>query len=223
MATKGAERRGFHTLPDALVGLTELIERTDGPAYHFVYFDVLDKISHVYGPDSTHLDAELRALFGLLEAHLRQGLGDDTLLLVTADHGHIYADPTQVAYVDERIPSLERWVHTDADGRPLTPGGSVRDMFLYLRPEHVDEAVDALTGALEDQATVHRIQQMVDDGYFGAVGDRLRRRLAPVVVLPRPGRAVWWSGSGQYKTNKRGHHGGLSRQEMEIPLLAWRP
>ena len=50
---------------------------------------------------------------------------------------------------------------------------------------------------------------------------RLRERLAHVVVLPRYGEAVYWHEPGRFVQQLHGQHGGLSPQEMEIPLVAW--
>jgi hypothetical protein len=36
------------------------------------------------------------------------------------------------------------------------------------------------------------------------------------------GEAVYWHEPGRFVQHLRGQHGGLSPQEMEIPLVAWR-
>ena len=48
-------------------------------------------------------------------------------------------------------------------------------------------------------------------------------RAEPTVapVLPHYGEAVFWHEPGRFVQDLRGQHGGLSPQEMEIPLLAW--
>jgi hypothetical protein len=41
------------------------------------------------------------------------------------------------------------------------------------------------------------------------------------VVLPHHGEAVYWHEPGRFVQQLHGQHGGLSPQEMEIPLVAW--
>ena len=220
----GATPVPFRTLPEAVVLLSERIRAASGSSYHCVYFDVIDGISHRYGPDSMALAAEIRCFFRLLEDELVRGLaGTDTMVLLTADHGHIAVEPERTIYVDEVVPQLEGWMQTTPDGRALAPAGSPRDLFLYVEPERTDEAIDALEAKLEGRATVHRTSRLIEEGFFGPVQDRLRARLSPLVVLPKPGESVWWRGGGRFETDKRGHHGGLSRHELEIPLVCWRP
>jgi hypothetical protein len=60
----------------------------------------------------------------------------------------------------------------------------------------------------------------MDEGVFGAAGPRLRERIGDVVVLPRPGESVWWREPGRFDMHFRGHHGGLSADEMLIPVAA---
>ena len=59
------------------------------------------------------------------------------------------------------------------------------------------------------------------EGVFADPGPGLRARLANVVVLPHYGEAVYWHEPGRFVQQLRGQHGGLSAQEMEIPLVAW--
>ena len=49
----------------------------------------------------------------------------------------------------------------------------------------------------------------------------VHRNVANVVVLPRYGEAVYWHEAGRFEQRLHGQHGGLSPQEMEIPLVAW--
>ncbi len=222
--TGGSVMVPFRTLPEAVVQLAERVNAASSPTYHCVYFDVIDSISHVYGPNAKAVRAEIRALFRLLEDELASELtGTDSLVVVTADHGHIEVWPERTHYVDDLVAALPAWMRTMPDGRPAAPAGSPRDLFLYVRDSHVPEAIDALESALDGAATVHRVATLVDDGFFGSVQPALRERLSTLVVLPRPGESVWWSGGGRFVADKRGHHGGLSREELEIPLLVWRP
>ena len=222
--TDGALAVPFRTLPEAMVQLVDRVTQSTGSSYHCVYIDVIDSISHRYGPDSAHIAAEIRALFRLLEAEVAGPLaGTDTLVLITADHGHIEVEPERTVYVDELIPEATDWLSTTRDGRPLVPGGSPRDFFMYVRPSEVDRAYKTLGDKLDGIATVHRVRDMVDDGYFGRAEARLEARLAPLVILPKPREMVWWRGGGRFEIDKSGYHGGLSAEELEIPLLAWHP
>jgi hypothetical protein len=221
-ATRGAESRPYRTLPELMVNLSL---QAHEPGYHAVYIETIDAISHTYGPDSPQVAAEIGALFGLIEDLLARALatrGDGPLVLLTADHGQTAVDPARAVYLDLLLPGCARWLRTTRDGRPLVPGGGPRDMFLYVRPECLPEAHETLAHALAGLATVHRTEELVGAGYFGPQADtRVLERVGELLILPEPHEMVWWCGGGRFTVHKRGHHGGLHSDEMEIPLLAW--
>ena len=59
------------------------------------------------------------------------------------------------------------------------------------------------------------VADMVAEGLFGAVGPRLRARLADVCVLPADGRTAWLRPYAGKPQSFRGHHGGLHRDEVD--------
>jgi hypothetical protein len=72
------------------------------------------------------------------------------------------------------------------------------------------------------EATLSAIHgALVAAGAFGpAVSDGVRERLANLVVLPHPGEAAYWFEAGRFEQRFRGQLGGLSPDEMEIPLVS---
>ena len=109
-----------------------------------------------------------------------------------------------------------------ADGKPLAPAGSCRDLFLHIRPERLDEVGARLTELLAPVAEVRKVAQLLDEGLFGPnVTDALTSRLANLVVLPAPGEAAYWLELGRFEQHFLGQHGGLTANEMGIPLVGW--
>jgi hypothetical protein len=53
------------------------------------------------------------------------------------------------------------------------------------------------------------------------ISTRFLARAGNLVILPYRGESVWWFEKDKYEQRFRGHHGGLTKQEMEIPLLSW--
>jgi hypothetical protein len=63
---------------------------------------------------------------------------------------------------------------------------------------------------------------MIEDGWFGpVVSPAFRKRAGDLVILPYRGESVWWYEKDRFYQKYKGHHGGLTPQEMEIPLLSW--
>ena len=129
-------------------------------------------------------------------------------------------DPARTVYLNRVLPEVERWMERGPGGRPKVPAGSPRDFFLHLRQDRFDEALAAIRGALTDVAEVRPVRDLVAAGYFGDAppSRRFLDRVGNAVILPRPGRAVWWHEEGRFESRHPGDHGGLSPEEMEIPF-----
>ena len=224
IAFKGANMRAFKTLPEILVNLRQALAETKGKNYIFAYYDKIDSINHDYGPESPQSDAEIEAFLSLLEQHFfAKKIKDNgkTLLLLTADHGQVEVDPKTTLYLNRAFPGIEKLMRANASGQPLVPGGSCRDFFLYIKEEHLTEVQATLAEGLTGKADVIRTADLVEAGYFGPkITPRLLERLGNLVILTYRYESVWWYEKGKYEQKFYGHHGGLTPQEMEIPLLA---
>jgi predicted AlkP superfamily pyrophosphatase or phosphodiesterase len=214
---------GFRTLSETLVNLKSALAAAEGPNYFFFYYDKIDSVSHDYGPASAHTAAEIDAFMTVLERQFMDQVKPRgrTLLLLTADHGQSEVDPRTTVYLNRAFPGIEQHFRTGRKGRSLVPGGSCRDMFLYVKDEELGEVETLLTDGLAGIADVVRTESLIDQGYFGPeVSDTFRARAGNLVILPARGESVWWYEKDRFEQRFYGHHGGLTPQEMEIPLLA---
>ena len=215
----------YTTLAEAFYNLRQTVQQAAKPSYYFLYFDKIDALSHYYGPDSHQVETEVEAFLFLLEkALIKPGQKEfhKTLLLFTADHGQMGVNPKTTVYLntDPRFAGLERYLRRNHKGELIGPAGSARDYFLYAKDEVVDEAQAFLAERLAGIADVRRVQPMIDEGYFGSLpaSPNFLARVSNLVILPHAEQTVWWYEKGRYSIHFYGMHGGLSPQEMTIPL-----
>ncbi|GAB4425540.1 MAG: alkaline phosphatase family protein [Anaerolineae bacterium] len=225
----GGSVHPYKTLPEALVNLRQAVLAESGPAYFFLYFEKIDTLCHDYGPGSPQVAAEIDSFFATLERHLLaplQGRLADTLLILTADHGHIAVDLSQTILLNEerRFPGLAPLLQTNRQGRTLIPAGSPRDFFMHIKPEQLTEAQAILQAGLAGEAEVYGTADLLDWGIFGPTppSTTFLSRVGNLVVLPLGHNTVWWldEETSPRKTYK-GLHGGLSPTEMETPLILY--
>jgi hypothetical protein len=169
----------------------------DDKSYTYVYWDRIDATGHRHGPSSAAFDdACLRALDNLYALFFgpEAPAYDDTLLVLTADHGQIDVSPDTLDLLD--LPGA-------------TPAGSSRDLFLHVPDDAVDATIDHINSTLGDHGTALRSSEL-----FPSAGPRLSARLAPLCVLPARGRTVWLASHGDDpQLSFRGHHGGRTPEE----------
>jgi predicted AlkP superfamily pyrophosphatase or phosphodiesterase len=223
----GAKAIGYRTLPEALVNLAGKLSEVKPPAYFFLYFDRIDAISHEYGPESAQTTAEILVfLMTMKQIFLKALTGNrkKILFLLTADHGQVEIDPRTTLYLNREpaFAGMEKFLKTNSMGELILPAGSARDFFLYVKPEALDEAQAFLASRLDGRAQVRKVTELMDQGYFGPViSPQFRARAGDLVILPHHGESVWWFEKDKFEQKFRGHHGGLTKQEMEIPLIMW--
>jgi hypothetical protein len=218
---RGSTVHPFVTPTEALaaVGASLSIEER---AYGFVYLPDADSLMHQVGPVGEEVASLFEATLSAIDAAVRGNVFPaGTLVLVTADHGMANISPERTTYVNVLWPGIAEWLAVGADGKPLAPAGSCRDLFLHVRPGEVEHVVSTLAASLAGIAEVHPVERLVQEGLFGATpSDALRARLADVVCLPYLGEAVYWLEPGRFEQRFNGQHGGLTPEEMDIPLVA---
>jgi hypothetical protein len=196
-AIRGAELVPYDDLASGALALVDALAAADGKSYMYLYFDEIDATGHLHGPSSPEFDdACLRALDVLYGAFFgpQAPALEDTLLVLTADHGQIDVSPDRVDLVD--VPGA-------------LAAGSARDLFLHVPDDAVEETIASLRETLGDRAEVLPVAPL-----FPTAGPRLTARLAPICVLPAPGRMAWASsGADDIQLRFRGHHGGRTPEE----------
>jgi len=210
-----------HPFDDNAAGLARLCAAlaAEERAYGTIYFGDADALMHMVGPDAPEVAALMEAnLSAIAAAPWPEG----TLVLLTADHGMEGITPERTTYVNVVWPELAQHLELGADDKPLAPAGSCRDLFLHVRPERLEEVAAHLAELLAPVAAVREVEDLLAEGLFGPnITDALRSRLANLVVLPAPGEAAYWLEPGRFEQHFLGQHGGLTANEMEIPLVSW--
>jgi hypothetical protein len=222
---RGAIVSPFKQIADAVETIAQLVaSRRSTSTYYFLYIDAIDAAGHHYGPDSREFEQAVHTFFKAADQYLGDLLASKsgkTLLLMTADHGQIEVDPRTTIYLNQQLPGILPMLSTNRQGKLLVPAGSARDMFLHVRDERVDEALALLHHFLKGKAEVYRVQELITRGFFGTgpLSAEFLTRVGNVVIMPYYGETVWWYEHGRFAMHFRGHHGGATPEEMEIPLF----
>ena len=215
-AFAGAEVIQHDTLAEGLVQLKQSLAQVTGKAFLSLYWGAIDHIGHTHGPGTAYHDAETVSFWQTFDHVFCDVDLADTLYLFTADHGCVYADAKQTIYINECIPGFAGFLPVSPTGNLIYPNGSPRDVFLHIKPEHRGEALELLHRHFDEAAFILPMDTAIDEGLFGPepVSAALRARLGDILVLPYPGKFVWWREPGLLENRHYGHHGGLAADEL---------
>ncbi len=215
----GAAFVGYATATDLAAELGGLLGRPRPPRVLFAYWDELDTIHHLKGPTPALARLELDRLAGLF-AHVARRLpaarARRTTLLVTGDHGQVPASrPGRIALQDHPD-LLERL------SRPLS--GDRRAGFLAVRAGRGPEVRAILARLLPKGSRVLPMERALSDGLFGPppYHPEIRERLGDLLVLVPPPYGLTYVPPGVRPPARHlfGAHGGLSEEEMRVPLVS---
>ncbi len=221
----GADIKGYNSLSKGIKALANCINIKNGKTYYLFYYDAIDKTSHKYGPESKKSSKEVKKLFNSIEKLqiMLNNTDEDILFILTSDHGQISLDNKKNVYLNQEFPEIEKYIKKSRNENLLVPAGSARDMYLYIEDEMLDDVLNLLKNKLYKKAMVCKTSYLIKHNYFGRkkISSALQNRLGNLAILPLGNWTVWWYEKDTFGVNNSGHHGGLSGEEINVPLLVW--
>ena len=214
--TRGATSLAHATPRELFAQIAGLIKSAEAPRYVYAYTADLDSQAHRHGCASEPVQRTLAALdqgFGEL---VRDAQGSDSWLLVCADHGFIDSPPARVVDLDDH-PQLAALL-----ARPLC--GERRAAYCYVAPEN-RAAFAAYVGAhLAHCADLRASAELIDAGWFGPppCHPELAARVGDYTLVMKDDWTIKDQLPGEKPHAMLGVHGGISADEMIVPLIAVR-
>jgi len=220
---RGSTILPFISYADMFARLAKLIKTEKGPAYVYIYLDNLDRIGHLYGPQSVEYSTELSLFsYSMMKEFLEKAdskKAKEVLLLVTSDHGQVSISPEDTIYLNG-FQMLSNAFKRSKTGQPILPTGSPRDVFLHIKHDMCEAIFTSLSDKLRANANIMKMNQAVKSGLFG-IGKPIKEfldRVGDLLILPFNNRTIWYEHTEGERVRFLGYHGGLNEDEMLVPL-----
>jgi hypothetical protein len=178
----------------------------------YLYVPELDQLGHRFGVSSTkwlETIEELDSVVSKFAANLPKGAG----AILTADHGVIDVDKSSHVYLEE-FPSLQD---------VLMIGGDPRAGYIYFEAgtdlvANRNQIAQELSGLVD----VVTVAELVETGWFEEFSATAQKVAPDLVLLPKANRVVYHRSFAKKKSMEMiGQHGGMSKDEWEVPLLVF--
>ncbi|MEM0128627.1 MAG: alkaline phosphatase family protein [Thermoplasmata archaeon] len=217
MLYDGARFVGYSTLGSLAERLVDLLRAARPPPLLYAYWDELDTVAHLEGPDPETVRAELDRVARTI-ARVARRVGEAARrvrLIVTGDHGMVPLDPAREVRAEEH-PDLLRCL-----SRPI--GGDRRGPLFAARRGTDGELVRSLETILPQGSRLLEVADALSAGLFGPPPwhDEVVERLGTHLALLPPGAGMSHALPGFPRSSRslRGAHGGLDSAELLVPLI----
>ncbi len=208
-----ANRLAYDDLAGLVAQTEAAVKSSDRRKFIYAYYPQFDTTSHRHGvesPEAAAVFAQIDAAFADL---LKRLSGTDTTVVLTADHGFIDCPPERALDIADR-PEIATLL-----ARPLS--GERRVAYCHVLPGRKAEFAARAAEWLDGKADVLDGRVPLEEGWFGG-GDlhpHIADRAGDFVLLMRDRYTVrdWLPGEPRHL--HIGNHGGLSADEMYIPLV----
>ena len=209
---------GFRTHTDLWIQVRHLAEmKLTKPRLIWVYYGIVDNYSHHYGPDSEQAEAEfvtfLNTMYRVFLSRYVGNTHQKTLLMILSDHGQLHT-PKNPNYDLSNHPTLIDRLH-------MLPTGENRLAYLYPRPGQSEAIQEYIARTWPGMFQILPSSHALENGLFGP-GESTREarsRIGDYLVISQGDAYLWWSPKPNHLL---GRHGGLSEDEMIVPLLVTR-
>ncbi|MGB2820328.1 MAG: alkaline phosphatase family protein [Phycisphaerae bacterium] len=207
----GTASVGYADLTEAVARVCSAVREARRPSLTYLYLPQLDALQHKKGTGH----AEVGALLAVLEGHLArlcEVLAGKARVVITADHGQINAPRRRwfTLPADDTLGGLLRCRPT---GEPSVP-------IFHVRPGMAEAFLAEFTGrfgenfALLTPDEVERLRLLGP----GKLSEAMRRRLGTFVGISQEPAKFYIRPADPGAANI-GVHGGLSSDEMHVPLV----
>lgn len=204
---------GYNSLEECFSNIESIIKNSNEQKYVYAYWPDFDRFSHESGCHSDKVNAHFLELDAGFEKMLSDLQGSDTTVIVTADHGFIDTAPDKVIHLHDHPVIQESLV------MPLC--GEPRAAYCYVHPDREKQFVDYIKTELTEYMDIYPSQELVDMAYFGTgpTHPKLRERIGHYVLILKQNYIIKDQLAGEPPFAHIGVHGGISSQEMYIPLI----
>ncbi|MEM4311374.1 MAG: alkaline phosphatase family protein [Nitrososphaerales archaeon] len=211
---KGSEVTAYVNSSDLFVNLKNHLKSCKAPSYTFAYWDALDTLSHLHGPSSEQVYAELDTLSFGLERLLKEELNSNIAFMISSDHGSLTVDETNLIKYGEQT--------TLKDMLRLPPVGDARAFFLFPKHDKIDKTIDFFERNFKEQFLCISLKEALKMKLFGSgnLNMNFYDRVGELLCLARRNYALYFRFRKSFEeTILKGYHGGLSYDELFVPLI----
>ena len=214
LVDKGAKKLSFSNLNGFFRQINKALHLTKNRKFILAYWAELDSLCHKKGVDSKEAKKHFDELDKKIKSLSQSLKNKNTAIIISADHGLI--DTKEKDKIIE-LKNHPRFVETLAI--PLS--GEPRVVYCYVKPRRVRQFENYVKTEFKNFCDMYKSDDLIKNNYFGLFepNEKLKERIGDYVLIMKKNYIMKDLVLGEKRNIFIGNHGGVSHEEMFVPLI----
>ncbi len=217
--SKNSERNGYTTLNGFIRQIKSAAEarRKKGKKkYVYAYYPGLDNKGHHFGMNSPEAKEEFWNIDKAIKTLIERIEGSNSTVIITGDHGQKDTDKSRTIWLDKH-PKLKECLSMPLCGEP-------RVRYCYVHPSKTKDFKYYVRNKMSHICWMHESEDLIKKGYFGMYKPHpeLTHRVGDFILIMKENYILRDKKPGKKSKILIGNHGGISKEEMFVPLITFR-
>lgn len=189
------------------------VARKKEKKYIYSYWSRLDSLEHELGTQNSKVKKHFRQIDKTLEKFIKRLKRTNSIVIITADHGLVTTPKNKVLYLKNHSKLNE------CLSQPFS--GEGRMAYCYVHPNKAKQFEDYVKIKLSKYCHLHKSEDLINKNYFGLgkPNPRLFDRVGDYILMMKYPYIIKDKLLGEFKEIHLGNHGGVSKEEMLVPLI----
>lgn len=205
------KKDGFYSFKELLKAFLNITKKND-KSFTYAYWDEPDALMHEYGVFSKEVSSEINRLSSEL-SQLARNVDDDTMIIVTADHGHQDVNPIPLYEFKNLYDMLER-----------TPSNESRALCLKVKSGYLDKFRELFNFYFSSLYDLYSKDEFIEKGFLGVPDGKINPYLDEflgdyIAIAKGAFNFIYYDFNDSFYF--KSHHAGLTENEMLTPLIVY--
>lgn len=213
LTAKGAKKLPFSNLRGFFEQLKNALNIKNKRKFIFAYWDKFDSICHRKGTDSEKAKKHFIKLDKKI-ASFAKLLDKNTTIIVTADHGLINTKEKGKRIELKKHPKFKETLVMPLSGEP-------RFVYCYVKSSKIKQFENYVKAEFKNVCDMHKSEELIKKNYFGLFkpNRKLKDRVGDYILIMKKNYIMRDLVLGEKRNVFIGNHGGVSQEEMFVPLV----
>lgn len=212
--SRGAKIVPFKSIDELLKEINKIVTSEKGKKFVNAYWGELDSLSHRFGTDAKKTINHLKSLDKKIKSFLHSAKNSNTVVIITSDHGQIDTKDKEKIIKLEKHPKLYECLTLPLCGEP-------RAAYCYVKPSKAKQFEKYVKSELGHACLLYKSADLLKKNYFGlfSPNEKLKDRIGDYVIIMKDDYIIRDKLLGEKVDYYIGNHGGMSKEEMLVPLV----